>query len=375
MDNVKKILRSLHKVRLTESERISARSHIVTFMQTHPAQNYAPGFILKTNIFARLSPVLASALVVVVALSGTAAAAQISLPGNALYPIKLGFEKVQVALTASAASKAQLNVAFAEQRLREAEQLITRNLLTTSTKDIIKNNLSDQATMMAGSVALLTQDNKFDDAIDIANSFDAMVSAHDSILQRLSEEDDDGAHEVQEMANTQNESLASIKDQILPKFIAASGTEASTAAKGKRQAASNKISETQNSLKRNRRNVDAESLRDASSRLQEAQELIDAGNSSFSNGAPNDAYTKFQEAHRIAQQAKFLIEVPSALRLKNQLDDNARKAAKQADEEKQTAASSFATTTPPSDTSTVNFLNFDTDRSSRDSGSDDENDD
>ena len=54
----------------------------------------------------------------------TSAAAQASLPGDALYPLKTGIEDAQVVISRDAAYDAQLNLAFAEKRLDEMASLI-----------------------------------------------------------------------------------------------------------------------------------------------------------------------------------------------------------------------------------------------------------
>ena len=54
----------------------------------------------------------------------SAAASGNSLPGDPFYPIKLGVERVQLAITFDAAARARLHAQFAEVRLSEAKRLI-----------------------------------------------------------------------------------------------------------------------------------------------------------------------------------------------------------------------------------------------------------
>lgn len=56
-------------------------------------------------------------------LGGTAFAAQESLPGDALYPVKRAAEKVQLAVTLSETAKAELKLRQAEERLDELGQI------------------------------------------------------------------------------------------------------------------------------------------------------------------------------------------------------------------------------------------------------------
>lgn len=68
----------------------------------------------------------AGALAVAVLVGGltSAAASGNSLPGDALFPIKLGVEQAQLAITFDPVARARLHAQFAEVRLREAQRLV-----------------------------------------------------------------------------------------------------------------------------------------------------------------------------------------------------------------------------------------------------------
>lgn len=68
----------------------------------------------------------AGALAAAVLIGGltSAAASGNSLPGDPLYPIKLGVERAQLAITFDAVARARLHAQFAEVRLSEAKRLI-----------------------------------------------------------------------------------------------------------------------------------------------------------------------------------------------------------------------------------------------------------
>ncbi len=66
------------------------------------------------------------ALVVVMAGSGTVAAAGNSMPDNTLYPVKLATENVQMALTFSDIGKAELNAELADKRAEEMVYLASK---------------------------------------------------------------------------------------------------------------------------------------------------------------------------------------------------------------------------------------------------------
>lgn len=63
----------------------------------------------------------------VVSTSGIAFASQWTIPGDPLYPVKTSLEKVQLALSFRDARRAQLQIAFAERRLVEIQNLVIEN--------------------------------------------------------------------------------------------------------------------------------------------------------------------------------------------------------------------------------------------------------
>ena len=81
----------------------------------------------------RLTPsrVLASVsiamLILVIAGGSTVYAAQSSLPGDTLYPVKTGVENLQLAITTSPAVKANLYLKFAQRRIDEVQQEVKLN--------------------------------------------------------------------------------------------------------------------------------------------------------------------------------------------------------------------------------------------------------
>jgi hypothetical protein len=64
--------------------------------------------------------------------SATAFASQSALPGDALYPVKMGLEQTQISLTNDAYDQAKLHLEFAQRRLDE----ITKLLLQGRSKDV-----------------------------------------------------------------------------------------------------------------------------------------------------------------------------------------------------------------------------------------------
>ena len=85
-------------------------------------------FVMATSkqkfVYGTLAVFIAVFVLVFGGASATAYAAQSSLPGDALYPVKTGLEQTQVRLSSDAADQAELQLEFAQRRLQEIAALI-----------------------------------------------------------------------------------------------------------------------------------------------------------------------------------------------------------------------------------------------------------
>ncbi len=80
-----------------------------------------------------VASVLAIIMVILLAGGSTAYAAQNSLPGDALYPVKISTENVRLFIAGNDAAKAKLNIAFANRRLEELSQTSTSDVANAVT--------------------------------------------------------------------------------------------------------------------------------------------------------------------------------------------------------------------------------------------------
>lgn len=123
------------------------------------------------------------AIVLGLLLSGTASyAAEGALPGDLLYPVKIGVnEKVGSALALSAESKATLEAKFAERRLSEATNLAADNRLTADTSSKLSNDFAKHADEAVAETEKIEKKNP-SIAIGLASNFESNLVAHEALL-------------------------------------------------------------------------------------------------------------------------------------------------------------------------------------------------
>ncbi len=185
------------KVRLSEAEKSAMRERLLAHIGgAEPLRPQAPARPVASP-YARLFParVLAPmlALLVIVAGSGTAAAAQGALPGDRLYPVKVGFnEKVEEAFAVGTEAKVQVKVALAERRIEEAETLAAEGRLTEEMADALAEKF-DKHIREAENFSLDLAAREPATAAKLSVEFDSALAAHGAILEKLGGDSRSGA--------------------------------------------------------------------------------------------------------------------------------------------------------------------------------------
>lgn len=138
------------------------------------------------------------ALMALVLLSGSVSyAAEGSLPGDTLYPVKVSInEELRAAFALTPFAKATWSAARAERRLEEAVELARAGLLTPEINTFIAEIFAEQADEAAQNVNALEAEDA-PAAISLASRLEARVAAHDALLTDLT-------------ANVQDENLKKI---------------------------------------------------------------------------------------------------------------------------------------------------------------------
>lgn len=124
-------------------------------------------------------PFIAIALVVAAALGGgTAAAAQASLPGDALWGFKVRVnEGLAGALSASDTAKADWDLNTIKTRLGEAQRLSAKGELTADVQADIAANLKSHGEGIKATIARLQADGNTEAAASIAARYQAQLAA------------------------------------------------------------------------------------------------------------------------------------------------------------------------------------------------------
>ena len=158
-------------------------------------------------VFAKyvLKPVAISVLAIAVVTSsvfGTAQAAQAALPGDSLYPIKLGIENAQVSLAFSEEKKTELEISFANTRLEEVVEIL---------EDVVTKKQEPEK------LVEVTKNGKIKSNVNVKEAITDFNKKMDSVQKRLEkiEKDDKSEKSVLKISNLVNEKTLVLEENLL----------------------------------------------------------------------------------------------------------------------------------------------------------------
>lgn len=321
-------------VSLTHDEKINIKGRLDACVRENPAVRTKPDIRYTTQKPAQTSFIsyiisqltqkpMAITLIIVLFLGGGGAyAAETSLPGDALYPIKIEVnERIRGWAAISGEADAQWEARIAERRLEEAERLAAENRLSMNARTEIESNFEAHAKRAHEHLDQLEANEKIDAAVDISSRFETSLRAHTAILERLSVEQESARAEIRPLlirVRAQTNTAAETRKDTEVKISARAEADVRTAAEGRLTAAENKIVEVRSFIGRSQINAEAKARAEA--RLTAAEKVVVEGKAKIEAEAYNEAFLLFQQAFRIAQEAKLLITAEQNLNVNFQLD-------------------------------------------------------
>jgi hypothetical protein len=348
-DNLNDIFDPIKDASLTESERISMRNNVVSFMEAHPVRQPLAIRIRETAITyiqyfnsGAMRPVsFAFALVLVVGV-GTSYAAEGALPGDPLYAVKVHFtEKVQGAFAISTTEKVEWNAELLERRLTEAETLAAEGKLTSDASAEIGERITVTAKdFNTHAEALAESEEGTVVAASAQSRVEAAFVGHERVLAALAREIPDSEPKIRPV-------LALVRAHAEVAETARANTErtiASKKASSVRTAATDSRHVADSTLGKVRIKAaqNTTSAADASTSALAVEQAINAGDEELKAGNYTEAFGTYQAALRAARAVEVNLDAEARLGT----DLNATS----------TNATSTATTTAETDPSTTSTI-------------------
>lgn len=178
-----------HGTTLSSAARSRMRAELSAFADLHtahtpPARVRSPFFSLRSlkGAYAMLA-----ALLIVVVSGGTAAyASEDTLPGDALYPVKVGLaEPVQGLFIPDTKGKAEWHAVLAERRIEEGTTLLASGRLDSATEQALTKAVDVQVSAATSDANELSATGKPGDALAVSSDLEARLAAHAAVLDTV----------------------------------------------------------------------------------------------------------------------------------------------------------------------------------------------
>jgi len=190
----KKIIKRLKSVGLQNDEKTFLRKQLLHFMEEHPVLIKSPYSIkspyiskkLVTKLF-RPAKVLATALIIVLVMGGSFAyAAESSLPGQILYPIKINIEEIKSLSLITSKQKVEWEIERTSRRLGEAAELSIQDKMNSIAREEIKTQIDKHTKKISQGIKEIGAENP-ESALAMNSQLESYLNAHGDMLTALKE--------------------------------------------------------------------------------------------------------------------------------------------------------------------------------------------
>ncbi|MEK7618816.1 MAG: DUF5667 domain-containing protein [Patescibacteria group bacterium] len=320
------LIANAQKLTFPTKDKECVRERLAAFIQSMPllpVSDVTPAdHILQRSNFSllnfgkKLMPIALILTLAVLASTGVSLAAEQALPGDFLYPIKVGVnERVQASLAATPKAKTQLQIRLVTRRIDEAEKLAAKGKLNASVALSLDGSVRAHSKEVEDQAKELNSKGEARAALELSSNLETPLKVHARILEKLSEKSTiDADTKVNEAAGFSlslkegGEKAAKVRVQAESVVSATvnAETESKAAAEGSLKAAEKKLEEVRAFVERKGAALSAEAKASIEALVNGAADAIVDGKARMEAKAFNAAFLKFHEAMRLAQEARLM---------------------------------------------------------------------
>ncbi|MBI4134525.1 MAG: hypothetical protein HY471_00235 [Candidatus Sungbacteria bacterium] len=308
----RRALRVEPALRLTIQRSFAPTPDLVQRGPQPDSRNMVWGFVY--SLF-QLKPMPLIAVFIAMALAGgTSAAAEKALPGDILYPVKVGInEEVRAAFAVSAEAKTDWESRRAERRLEEAAKLIEGKRLDSETAANVETRFEAHAAKVKERIEALREKNP-ELAVRLASKMEVSLKIHDEVLGALQAKFGTSTPVQLLRMKVKNRIEHAMKTRVEADAKAeaeakAGGPSGKSAAEGKIGAAENVIASAKRFIEGKVATSTAVATTTARAKLAAAEVKLAEAKTELAAAHYHEAFVKAGEALRLAQEARVAGEV------------------------------------------------------------------
>lgn len=319
------LIRHAKGIRLDADEKAYAKEALILFMESNPIEGRdAPSRLI---VYARRTLIAfgASALMV-----GTVSyAAEGSLPGDILYPIKVNInERVVTLATLSPEKSAAWQSRIISRRLEEAESLTSKGSLDLEKLAEMEARIDKASEKVTEHINEFEKEKDLETAATVSSNLESSLRAHEKILINLStpkplsdQIDTDAKNEDEQPSfvdtiKKRRDQIASRRGAIESHIV--TGTKNAVAIE--KISAEKKATEVKSLIASLETSLGNKSSAEAKTRLALALKIIEEGNVKADTQSSGDAFRLYQKAGRSLEEARLLLEAHKKFNIRPNFD-------------------------------------------------------
>jgi len=306
------LIRHAKGTRLDAGEKVFAKETLVSFMESRPLESHSTPS--RFVVYARRTLVVCGASAFLI---GTVSyAAEGSLPGDILYPIKVNISERAVTLaTLSPEKSAAWQSRLISRRLEEAESLTSKGSLDQEKLAEVEARIGTAAEKVAEHINKFEKEKDLETAATVSSNLESALQAHEKILLNLStpklSSDQagnnttkvDGQPSFVDTIKKKRNQIASRRGAIESHII----TGAKNAVAAEKISAEQKATEVNNLIASLEASLGSKSSAEVKARLAFALKTIAEGNAKMDAQSSGDAFRLYQKAGRSLEEARLLL--------------------------------------------------------------------
>lgn len=316
--------KEMRSIVLDPAKKSEVKNNIATYIKMHSVREFESPrlklqkrenilFFNPQHMYAKIATLL-----ILLSGSGTAFAAENTIPGDSLYPVKVHInEPVRAALAVGAEAKANWASAVAERRLDEASRLAAKGTLTTSTEANLEARFTAQTEKVKDQIAQLQAAGKTEVASNLSTRLESAIQIHSQILDKINSEEEEDSTKKQnikpliQQLKIDVKSMHDIKVKLDDDVKTRLGPDVKIAAQNHMNLAVKQIENAKNLVSEKH----LATTSSAQLKLNEAQKVFDAGKSQLDAGNYMASFISFGSAQRLAAEAKVMTHVETDLKI------------------------------------------------------------
>jgi hypothetical protein len=293
----------------------------------------------------RPMPIMAGVLALVLAGGTISFAAEGSLPGDILYPVKIKInENLIAAVKFTPEDKASWEVDKTERRLTEASTLISKGSTNSAAKEEVETSFDNSSNQAQDGIKSLENEGNATTAAEIAAKLEAILKVHQQILNAVKDgQDSTSTVTLEDKVSDKLAKVEVVKALIQAKIAANTDQKAvSSDAQNGIQKAKDKIYSVRKFVKNNSDKLSIEATKDANRKLSDADLRVKDAQGKLKDGISGEAFNSANDAGEEAQKVQLLMNANISFGISSGGEGSATMGAVAAPQ-----ATSTTTSTPP----------------------------